>query len=810
VNRLFSISVIFQSITALMAVTLVWICGANALHAFQRRQTDEQVLRVAGVSRDLFAAMQEIRLERGGLDLMLASPQLLPAKDPPALAIARARANLSLDAALGELAGEPSPDLHDRVAQIRAQRTIYDQTQAAVMAALRRPPGHRPAGIGARWVGADNGLIAAVGGLALRLSADASREDPFISEMMKIRQIVWWARDAAGANDMLLGQAMATGERPSANEARAIAQQAGRADEAWSIVRDEARLPGVPASLKAAVAKADQVYFTDFERTRQTILADLAAGRRPGISGEAAMRSASAGLASLMDVASVAFDLSEAHARQALAADDRDVGVAILVMLLTCGLGLFTIRLITGRVVGPIAKIIDVMVAVASGELEREVPFQGRGDEIGRLARALNVFRRNALEKRRVEDELVRSRVAVEAAEAASRLKSQFLANVSHEIRTPLNGVLGMAQVMEREELSLAQADRLASIRDSGRALLQILNDVLDLSKIEAGEFALHPAEFDVRDLAERTCAAFSGAADAKGLELSCDVADEADGVWRGDDARLRQILSNLISNAIKFTDRGEVALSVARSGRGLSFAVRDSGIGISADALPKLFGKFTQLDESNTRRFGGTGLGLAISRELAQMMGGDIAVETESGAGSTFRVDLPLIRLRDRTPADEGRPVAAAPAPDPSPDRDRPLRILAAEDNATNRKVLAALLSPLAVELTMVEDGLAAIDAWRAGAFDLILMDIQMPGMSGLAAAQAIRGYEAARGLKPTPIVALSANAMSHQVDSYLAAGMSAHVAKPIEAAILFRTIEDVVAQSEAARSTPIAAHVA
>ena len=807
-NRLFSISVVFQSITALMAVMLVLICGANALNAFQRRQADERVLRIMDVSRNLFAAMQEIRLERGGFKLMLASPQVLPAKDPPTLVAARAKASQSLDAALAELAGDSSPGTQDSVVQIRAQRAAYDQAQADVMAALRRPLGRRPAGLGARWGDADNALIAGANGLAHRLAAEASRDDTFISQMMTLRQLVWWSRETAGANDLLLGQLMASGSRPSAADEAALALQAGRAEQAWAVVRDETRVPTVPAALNAAVERADRVYFTEFEKTRQSILRDLAAGRRPAISRDDAMRNASLGLASLMDVASAAIDLSEAHARQALAADDRDVGLAILVMLLACGLGLFAFRLISGRVVGPIAKIIDVMVAVAGGELEREVPFQARGDEIGRLARALNVFRRNALDKRKMEDELVHSRVAVEAAEAASRLKSQFLANVSHEIRTPLNGVLGMAQVMEREELSSAQADRLASIRDSGRALLQILNDVLDLSKIEAGEFVLQPAEFDVGDLVERTCAAFSGAADAKGLKLTCSVAEDAKGVWRGDDARLRQILSNLISNAIKFTDRGGVTLSVARRGGAISFAVRDSGIGISTEALPKLFGKFSQVDESNTRRFGGTGLGLAISRELAQMMGGDIQVETESGVGSTFQVDLPLVRLRDRLAADPAPAATADPAP--RPERDRPLRILAAEDNATNRKVLAALLSPLEVELTMVEDGLAAIDAWRSTPFDLVLMDIQMPGMSGLAAAQAIRGYEAARGLKPTPIVALSANAMSHQVDSYLAAGMTAHVPKPIDAAQLFRTIEEVVAQAEADEPAPLAANVA
>jgi signal transduction histidine kinase/AmiR/NasT family two-component response regulator len=666
------------------------------------------------------------------------------------------------------------------------------------MAALRLPESERPAGLEARWTAADNALVNVAGGLAHRMAYEASADDPFISEMMKIKQLVWWARDAAGANDGLLAQALGRGTRLTPDEEIALARQAGRADQAWEAVREEARVSAIPASLRAAVARADETYYQDFEARRQTVYRDLAVGRPPSIAHDDIVRQDQAGLRVLMAVAATAFDLSEARARDALSAADRDAALAATFMMLAIGLGVFAVLFINGRIVGPIAKVTVEMGEVAGGDLEGDIPYQDRRDEIGALARALNVFRRNALEKRRVENELVASRIAVEAAEAASRLKSQFLANMSHEIRTPLNGVLGMAQVMEREELSPAQAERLEAIRDSGHALLQILNDVLDLSKIEAGELELMEAEFDAADLVERTRAAFSGAAEAKGLGLTAEVAPEATGIWRGDASRLRQILSNLISNAIKFTERGRIFLGVDRQGGSLVFSVRDTGIGIAADALPRLFSKFSQVDDSNTRRFGGTGLGLAISRELAQMMGGDIEVESHSGAGSTFRVTLPLTRVRDATAAGgEAGESSGAGAPAA---RDRPLRVLAAEDNPTNRKVLAALLRPLGVELTIVEDGQAAIDHWMSRPCDLILMDIQMPGMSGIAAAEVIRAAEKARGVRPTPIVALSANAMSHQVKSYLAAGMTAHVAKPIEVAVLYRTIDEVLAAAESA----------
>ncbi len=792
-NRLFSISVIFRSITAIMALTLVAVCGLSAQHAFQRRERDERVLSTVSVSRDLFNAMQEIRRERGGLAGALAAPDPLPTASFAGLTASRLQANRSMDRALAKLAEDASPQMQGELTRIGARRADYTALQAQVTTALGLPRGRRAPDLAGRWIAADNAFVAETGGLAHRLASEASANDPVVSEMMKIKQQVWWARDAAGANDGLLARALAVGGKLTAQDQLDLAEQAGRADQAWSVVRDEVAMPNIPAGLRDAAARADKLYFTDFEATRRRVLGDLAAGRPAGVPHAEIVAQEQTGLAALMSVADAAFDLSESQARAALDVANRDVEVAVGLMVLAVALGLASLLYINGRVLTPIARVTTAMGDVAGGDLARDIPYQSRGDEIGALARALDVFRSNALEKRQVEDELVRSRVAVEAAEAASRLKSQFLANMSHEIRTPLNGVLGMVQVMEREPMAPVQAERLGTIRDSGQALLQILNDVLDLSKIEAGEFELASTEFDAAELVERTCAAFRGAAEGKSLALSASVTADAGGVWFGDAARLRQILSNLISNAIKFTDRGEVAVAAERQGSALVFAVRDTGIGIAPDALPRLFGKFSQVDDSNTRRFGGTGLGLAISRELAQMMGGDIEVESRADAGSTFRVTIPLTFVRSSNPIEERAPQTA-----PKPASERPVRILAAEDNATNRKVLEALLRPLGVDLTLVEDGQSAVDHWRSHPCDLILMDIQMPGMSGLAAAEAIRAEEDRKGLKPTPIVALSANAMSHQVNSYLAAGMTAHVAKPIEVGLLYKAIDDVLAASE------------
>ena len=387
--------------------------------------------------------------------------------------------------------------------------------------------------------------------------------------------------------------------------------------------------------------------------------------------------------------------------------------------------------------------------------------------------------------------ELERAKAAAEAANAA---KSVFLATMSHEIRTPLNGVLGMAQAMAREPLPPRQQARLDVIRQGGEVLSALLNDILDFARIEAGRIELEETAVDVADLARTACAAFAPLAAEKGVALVLDVDPEAEGLWRGDLVRLRQILFNLVSNAVKFTVEGAVAMRLAvDEGGALEIVCADTGPGIAPERLATLFDRFVQGAASTTRRFGGSGLGLAIARELVELMGGAIAVRTELGHGSEFTVRLPLTRAARPEPAalpiDPGAPSAI---------EDRPLRILAAEDNPVNQLVLKTLLEPLSADIAFVEDGAQAIDAWGAAVeagqpFDLILMDVQMPVMDGLTATRAIRDAEASGGRR-TPIVALTANVMAHQQADYRSAGMDEVVAKPIELAELFTTIAKLV----------------
>ena len=397
---------------------------------------------------------------------------------------------------------------------------------------------------------------------------------------------------------------------------------------------------------------------------------------------------------------------------------------------------------------------------------------------------------------------------ARDSAQAANRAKSEFLANMSHEIRTPLNGVMGVAGALARTELSVDQQDMVRLIETSAQTLESLLSDVLDLARIESGRLTLAIAPFSMEDAVRPVAALFEPNARRKGLDFQIDLPDEAAGVFAGDVARIRQILSNLISNAVKFTSKGVVRLAVSAepSGEGASqlcFAVTDSGIGFDAEAQKRLFERFEQADGSITRRYGGTGLGLAISRSLAEEMGGSLTATAKPGEGACFSFTVELPRREAATPqvADSRRYMDVAELAGSAfvP------RVLLAEDHPTNRRVVELILGAVGVNLTSVENGQEALDAFESQAFDLILMDMQMPVMDGLTAIIAIREQEAAEGRPRTPIYALTANAMPEHAEASRRAGADAHLTKPIAAEALIAAVRRAAMPSQpepAARS--------
>lgn len=373
-------------------------------------------------------------------------------------------------------------------------------------------------------------------------------------------------------------------------------------------------------------------------------------------------------------------------------------------------------------------------------------------------------------------------------AEVASAAKSDFLAVISHEIRTPMNAVMTAANLLRRTRLDRDQRDHVDMLIDAGDVLLGLLNDVLDFSKIEAGKMQMEAADLELKGKLAAMVRLWEGRAAANGVRMKLNLAPDLPATVRTDPLRFQQIVFNLLSNAVKFTAEGHISLDAAWAGDRLEIAVTDTGCGIPAARLTRVFDGFEQAEAGTTRRFGGTGLGLTISRRLAELMGGTLTAESVEGEGSTFRFSLPVAVVG------EARPSAPfAPRPQAAPVSLAGRSILAADDHEVNRKILRLLLEPHGCRLTLVENGAEAVEAAAVERFDAVLMDMQMPIMDGLEATRRIRGGGANAD---TPVIALTANAMDVHRAAWDAAGVYAFLTKPIDAALLAETLGQACAE--------------
>jgi len=632
-----------EAITGAMALVLAVTCAILANGAYDEMRMAGRIVTASGIARDLFMSMQYRRFELGTVSTVLESPRAVDAETWTDIEQMRARSTDTLNRALFGLAKSNMVSASDRAAIVK-ERTALDAEQPEIDAALHRPE-LRSAALIARWVPTDRNPFAVEDRVSAELTNEIDRSDAFIAEMMKIKQLAWAAREFAGNDRLLVGAGIASGKGYGNARLEVMTELTGRSDALWGVILEEASVGRVPPALHAAIASANELYFVRLRALRKSVIDSFASGKRPPISGHDWIGASSTAMKSLADVANTAVDLADNRAHEELDAARRNLVVQLGIMLLSLGFGLFATFFISRRIARPMARITESMRLVADGDMACDLPFADRADEIGELSRALAVFRRNALEKSRVEDELVQSRIATQSAEAASRVKSEFLAHMSHELRTPLNAIIGFSDMMLQGIFGPVEnryGEYLRLINKSGLHLLEVISDLLDMSKIEAGKFVLHMENVDLAGLIVDCTALMRFAVERRQILLSTDV--PSDGASLAADRRaLKQILMNLLSNAVKFTPSGgEVLVSVRTVADSLEIAVRDTGIGIPKTALERLGRPFERVTNNPHVACEGTGLGLALVHGFTRLHGGTVRIDSTEHVGTVVTVVLP------------------------------------------------------------------------------------------------------------------------------------------------------------------------